>query len=166
MPKLSRVLWGLALPLIGGLALETTVGQGDQPGHSVPIYKEHSGTFTVAGAIEGAIETRLLLDTGSTYVVLSPDTFKALTRTRSPEKLRLIKGAMADGSVRQAPVYRLSSLTLSPSCTLTDVEAVVFDGATRDILGISALSRLGEMTVAFSPGRLRFAQCGANPRPI
>jgi hypothetical protein len=50
-------------------------------------------------------------------------------------------------------------LGLGAGCTLTNVEAVVLPGASTDILGLSALSRMGGVTMDFVPQRLKFSHC-------
>ena len=112
----------------------------------------------VAIGTDASVE--LLVDTGSSYVVLTPATFRALNRESALVAIRKIRGAMAGGEIVTTTVYRLPSLSIGPNCELDNVEAVVLPGATRGLLGLSALSRLGTFSMRFEPPSLRFNDCG------
>ena len=83
-------------------------------------------------------EQELLVDTGSSYVVLSGDTFAKLKRSGATAFERTIRGTTAAGRVMEAKVYSISELALSDACVLRDVEAVVLRNADRDILEFPA----------------------------
>jgi len=57
------------------------------------------------------------------------------------------------------PVYVIRSLTIGENCRLRNVEAAVFPGATRQILGLSALKKAAPFTFSFDPPHLTLSNC-------
>ena len=120
-----------------------------------------SGAFYLRGTLADAVETELLIDTGSSYVVLSKATFEKLNQAEAVDYKRSINGATAVGRVIKARVYEVSELALGEDCVLRAVEVVVLPGSKRDILGLSALQRVQPFTFDIGPMALRFSACGA-----
>ncbi len=131
----------------------------EAPGFSVPLQQQPSGAFYVRGTLAASVETALLVDTGSSYVVLSRKTFAKLKGSRAATYLRSIQGATAAGRVVTAKVFELSELALGEDCVLRAVEVVVLPGSDRDILGLSALKRVEPFTFDLGSSALRFAGC-------
>jgi hypothetical protein len=74
---------------------------------------------------------------------------------------------MADGSDTVAPIYRLAGLRLGTECWIQDVEAAVFPGIPRPILGMNVLVRLAPFTFSADPPQLRLNQCvGSSPAEL
>ncbi len=121
---------------------------------SLPMSQQGSGGFYVRGVLGGDVESELLVDTGSSYVVLSRDTFMRLKRAGATSFARTIHGKTAAGRSLEAKVYAISELALSADCVLRDVEAVVLPNADRNILGLSALRRLQPFALNFEPAEL------------
>lgn len=108
------------------------------------IQRDVGGTFHVAGAINGR-SLDMLVDTGASLVaipatqapelgvIVQPDDFHPVLRT-------------ASGSANGATT-RIASLVIGQR-ELRDVEAVVVEGLDRVLLGQSALSRLGRVTIS------------------
>ncbi|MGV3590144.1 MAG: retroviral-like aspartic protease family protein [Gammaproteobacteria bacterium] len=118
-----------------------------------------SGTFYVNASLNAAIETELLLDTGSGYVSLSKRTFERVTAGANPKPERTITGILADGNAVSVPIYRIAELKLGSDCVLHDVEVAVFRNAARDILGLNALKQMQPFTLQLDPPQLS-ANCG------
>lgn len=118
-----------------------------------------SGTFYVSASLNAAIETDLLLDTGSGYVSLSKRTFERVTAGTHPQPERTITGILADGKAVSVPIYRLAELKLGSECVLHDVEVAVFRNGARDILGLNALKQMQPFTLQLDPPQLS-ANCG------
>ena len=118
-----------------------------------------SGNFYLHGTLDQAIETSLLLDTGSGYVSLSRKTFNRIRQLPGTEYARDIHGTMANGSTLRIPIYRVHELSLGVNCVLRDIEVAVFPGADRDILGLNALRRLQPFTLQMDPPALIASQC-------
>lgn len=126
---------------------------------SLPMWQQGSGGYYVRGVFAGGIESELLVDTGSSYVVLSAATFAKLKRNGATAFQRTIRGTTAAGRSMEAKVYSISTLALDESCVLRDVEAVVLRNADRDILGLSALRRLQPFSLNFEPAALTISAC-------
>ena len=126
---------------------------------AIPLEAAATGTFYVKAGLNAAVETDLLLDTGSGYVSLSNRTFARLTAGTDPEPVRMITGILADGESVSVPIYRLAELRLAADCVLRDVEVAVFRNSARDILGLNALKRMQPFTLQLDPPLLS-ATCG------
>lgn len=126
---------------------------------SVALQKHDAGTFYVDGSIQGYGDLRMLVDTGSSYLVISQKILEDLVATGGATYSRKLEGVMADGSSRVIPVYRLAGLRLGPNCWVHDVEAAVLPGQTRPILGMNILSRLAPFTFSADPPQLGVQQC-------
>ncbi len=139
------------LPLLAQAELMSSI--------SLPMWQQGSGGYYVRGIFAGGVESELLVDTGSSYVVLSADTFAKLKRSGATAFQRTIRGTTAAGRSMEAKVYSISALALSEDCVLRDVEAVVLRNADRDILGLSALRRLQPFSLNFEPAALTISAC-------
>lgn len=91
----------------------------------------------------------------------------ALNSLKAQDQAEYIKhliGTMADGNQITVPVYRISSVMIGGGCMLTNVEAAVFPGSTRNILGLSALSRAAPFSFSVDPPTLLLSGCQADGR--
>jgi clan AA aspartic protease (TIGR02281 family) len=148
--------------LLAILALLPLSAQADATdGFSVPLSQHGSGGYYVRGVFADGVESELLVDTGSSYVVLTKDTFARLKRSGATTFARTIRGTTAAGRLMEAKVYSISVLALGASCVLRDVEAVVLRNADRDILGLSALRRLQPFSLNFEPAELAASTCNS-----
>lgn len=138
------------------LAATAAVPAGFTP---VALQKHTAGTYYIGAAIAGYGEVRLLVDTGSSYLVISEAILDSLKSAGTAHYTRDLEGAMADGSTRVIPVYRISALRLGDNCWVHDVEAAVFPGNTRPILGMNVLSQLAPFTFSADPPQLGLQQC-------
>lgn len=125
----------------------------------VALQRHDAGTFYIDGAIAGYGELRLLVDTGSSYLVLNEKILAPLKAAGGAHYTRNLEGMMADGSSRIIPLYRIDSLRLGENCWVHDVEAAVIPGAVRPILGMNILSRLSPFTFSADPPELGVQQC-------
>ena len=132
---------------------------------AVEIEKRSAGTFYVAGTIEGLGDLDLLVDTGSSYLVLTQPMIDSLTAAGRASYSRGLEGRMADGSTRVVPLYRIDSVRLGAGCWIHDIEAAAFPAGSRAILGMNVLSRLAPFTFSAEPARLGLAHCQGPPLP-
>ncbi len=146
MLRFTTLLALLLLPFMAQAELMSPV--------SLPMWQQGTGGYYVRGVFSGGIESELLVDTGSSYVVLSESTFSRLKRRGATDFKRSIRGTTAAGRSVEAKVYSISELALGEHCVLHDVEAVVLRNADRDILGLSALRRLQPFSLNFAPATL------------
>src|SRR5690349_298969 len=75
---------------------------------AVDIEKRSAGTFYVNGALEGFGELDLLVDTGSSYLVITEPMLATLREAGRAEFSRGLEGRMADGSTRVVPLYKIA----------------------------------------------------------
>ena len=147
------------LAILAVLPLSAQADSAD--GFSVPLSQRGSGGYYVRGVFAGGVESDLLVDTGSSYVVLSQRTFARLKRSGATTFTRTIRGTTAAGRSMEAKVYSISAVALGTSCVLRDIEAVVLRNADRDILGLSALRRLQPFSLNFEPAELAASTCNS-----
>ncbi len=121
----------------------------------------HGGaaTYYVAGALEGVGAMEFMVDTGSGYLTINETTLEALKREDRARYLRDLRGVLADGSELVVPVYQLETLVIGGRCELHNVEAAVFPGKTRQILGLSALKKAAPFIFSFDPPNLVLSNC-------
>jgi clan AA aspartic protease (TIGR02281 family) len=125
----------------------------------VALEKRDVGTYYIQGALQGLGDLNLLVDTGSSYLVINEAMLAELKKSGSAKFARELSGTMADGSRKLTPIYRLSGLRLGENCWISDVEAAVIPGSTRAILGMNVLSRLSPFTFSTEPAKLMLSQC-------
>lgn len=130
---------------------------------AVEIERRSAGTFYVAGVIEGLGVLDLLVDTGSSYLVITETMLAELKRLGRAQFSRGLEGRMADGSVREVPLYRIDGVRLGAACWVHDVEAAIFPAGSRTILGMNVLSRLAPFTFSAEPAQLGLAHCQGPP---
>ncbi len=126
----------------------------------LPLRQVESGGLYLSVA-ESALNQGLLLDTGSSYSVVTRDAYRELSRAGRLTFARRVLGRMADGSTASVDVYLLDRLVLSSGCKLDQVEVAVVPGSDRNILGLSVLTRLQPFTVSLQPATLSVERCRA-----
>jgi len=130
---------------------------------AIEIEKRSAGTFYINGAIEGVGALDMLVDTGSSYLVITQPMLDTLEQGGRASFSRGLEGRMADGSTRVVPLYRIESVRLGETCWVHDVEAAIFPAGSRTILGMNVLSRLAPFTFSADPARLGLANCQGPP---
>lgn len=156
------VLVGL-FPVAGHAAAATL---DEQPGAvSVDLQRRDSGTYYIPGAIQGYGEVELLVDTGSSFLVINEAMLTALQSSGSAVFSHELRGCMADGTDTVVPVYRLAAVRLGAECWIQDVEAAVFPGTSRPILGMNILVRLAPFTFSTEPPQIALNQCTTDSPP-
>jgi predicted aspartyl protease len=135
------------------------VSWSKEESHLVPLHEKGASTFYINGHIDGFGSTEFMVDTGSGYTTINEYTLNILKAEGKAEYSRKLRGILADGSEKVVSVYRISSLSLGGKCTLHNIEAAIFPGKTRQILGLNALRKTGEFTLSFEPPAISLAQC-------
>lgn len=126
---------------------------------TVELENKGRSTLYVSAQIEGFGPVDMLVDTGSSYATISESAVNLLLGQGRAEYLRDLTGVMADGTRRVVPVYRIDSVRIGETCWFRDVEAAVFPGRERFILGLSVLRRASRVQLAFDPPTLTIDQC-------
>ena len=98
------------------------------------------GTYHVNVMVQD-VTVDMLLDTGSSYVVVS----SSLAKKIDLKPIRRITVALADGSRIKTYIYLLPELIVS-GCIVRRVEAIVIPGQ-MSILGVSALRNMTPITL-------------------
>jgi clan AA aspartic protease (TIGR02281 family) len=163
MPRFFRLL-AVAVGLfpVVGYAAAPMLEQG-AAAVSIDLQRRDSGTFYIPGTIQGYGEVELLVDTGSSFLVINEAMLIDLQKAGSASFSHELHGCMADGSATVVPVYRLAGVRLGTECWVQDVEAAVFPGTSRPILGMNILVRLAPFTFSTEPPQLALNQCRELP---
>ena len=127
----------------------------------IPMTAGNATTFYVKATAGDLQEMDFMVDTGSGYTTINEQTLAELQHIDQAEYLFELRGILANGAEMIVPVYRLSQLNIGGGCVLKDVEAAVFPGKTRQILGLSALKQAGPFIFSFDPPKLMLSNCSA-----
>ncbi|MFU8816181.1 MAG: retroviral-like aspartic protease family protein [Pseudomonadales bacterium] len=119
-------------------------------------------TFYIDIGVAGGRDEEYLVDTGAGYMTITKETLVRSQQAGTATYLRDLDGRMADGSMLRVELYRLSHITIGNSCTLHDVEVAVLPGASRGLLGLSALRRTSPFEFSVDPPTLRLSNCTSN----
>lgn len=144
--------------LLLGCILAGAAG-GQEFGTTVPMTGKGLATYYVSAEVAELAATDFLVDTGSGYLTLNEQTLALLLETGGARYLRDLTGILADGNRLVVPVYSVRELRIGGRCTLRDVEAAVFPGRTRQILGLSALNRAAPFIFSVEPPQLVLSHC-------
>ncbi len=131
----------------------------DQFSVDVPMQLKDAHTYYISGQIGGISHSEFMVDTGSSYMMINEITLAQLEESGDAQYLRELTGILANGDEMRVPVYTLSSVRIGENCILEDVEAAVFPGDTRQILGLSALSKAAPFIFSTQPPRLQLSHC-------
>jgi len=132
----------------------------DDFGIRVAMQEKSAATFYVDGEIGGYGAVELMVDTGSGYMTINEETLAVLKRSDGARYVKELQGVLADGTEMRVPVYAIARLRIGADCWLRDVEAAVFPGAARQILGLSALRRAAPFIFSVDPPSLTLSRCG------
>ena len=147
----------LVLLVLPVLMPETVVAA--EFGMKVPMQEKGAVTYYVPAHFDAGMGADLMVDTGSGYLVINEGTLAALKEKGRAEYVKKVSGTMADGSKTTVPIYRIASLSIGCCCLVQDVEAAVFPGSTRQILGLSALRKVAPFALSMEPPRLMLSNC-------
>ena len=149
---LKRILFlfvtGFSLPV---LAAPDTV--------TVPLHKKGASTFYIKGQLGNLAAADFMVDTGSGYLVINQASLAQLQQQGQAHYVKEIRGILANGKKFIVPVWRIASLTIARECVLHNVEAAVFPGKTRQILGLTALKKAAPFSFSFDPPQMVFSHC-------
>jgi len=118
---------------------------------TIPLRDKGVATYYVDGHIEGIGPVEFMVDTGSGYMTINEEALNHLKKNGQAEYVKDLGGILADGSRLRVPVYRLTRITIGDACNLEGIEAAVFPGRTRFILGLSALKQTAPFAFSVEP---------------
>ena len=116
----------------------------------IPLHDKGVATYYVEGNIDGLGDVEFLVDTGAGYTTINEATLATLKSVNRVTYSREVSGVLADGSRLTVPVYRISNISLG-GCELKNVEAAVFPGRTRFLLGMNALKQAAPFAFVTEP---------------
>ncbi len=152
---MRKVLCLLAVLLAGATRL-AVAGEFDT---TVDMRANSATTFYVKGQIAGLGEVDLMVDTGSGYMTINEEMLTDLQSAGRARYVKQLRGRLANGNEMNVPVYAIEALSIGNGCWLNNVEAAVFPGKTRAILGLNALQRAAPFIFSFEPPRLVLSNC-------
>jgi len=145
--------------LIALFAILTAQVQAAQFDKQIPMRATKASTFYVGGYLDGYGAVDMMVDTGSSYMTINESALAVLRENGSAAYVKDLTGIMADGTRKVVPIYRISNMSIGKGCSLHDVEAAVFPGHTRYILGLSALKMAAPFALSIDPPTLMLSNC-------
>lgn len=124
----------------------------------IPMFSKGAATFYVEGFIEGVGKIDFMVDTGSGYMTINESSLELLKEKSSVIYVKDLSGILADGSKRVVPIYQIGALEIG-GCQFQNIEAAVFPGKTRYILGLSALKKASPFVFSLDPPNLTLSHC-------
>lgn len=130
--------------------------------HQVPLLTSPGGSFYVNSSVAG-IEAEFLVDTGAGYVTLGSELFRALRAESAVREVRRVAARLANGKLKPVTVYEVEHFVIGDGCDVGPVEVAVLEGAGRNLLGLSALTRAAPFAIHTSPPALLLSGCTLGP---
>ena len=144
------------------LALGLTLASAPVPGSeldvTVPMHDKGMATYYVHAQIADLEISEFMVDTGSGYLTINEQTLSALQERKQAQYVKELRAILANGTELVIPVYEINQLRIG-TCTVRNIEAAVFPARTRQILGLSALSKAAPFTFSINPPELRLSNC-------
>ncbi len=137
------------------LATIATAGEFDT---TIPLRAGDAATFYVKAEVGDSKAMDFMVDTGSGYMTINEDTLVILQGLKQAQYQREQHGVLANGTEIVVPIYQLSHFNIG-GCMLNNLEAAVFPGKTRQILGLNALRQAGPFIFSFDPPKLVLSNC-------
>lgn len=131
-------------------------------GSEIELHPVSTGTYTIAIQFAPAVEEEFLLDTGASMVMMNDKLFKAISKHQNTTLTGKVAANMASGRVKSIPTYEIPSLILANGCDVGPLEVAVIRGATRNLIGLNALEKLGRITLDLQDTKLIAAKCPAS----
>jgi Predicted aspartyl protease len=141
------------------ILLATTSAYGGEFKTRVPMQDKGVSTYYVKAHIDGVGATDFMVDTGSGYTTIDEHTLATLKAQGRARYVKDLLGILADGSQTVVPVYLIPGIVIGGECLVDNVEAAVFPGKTRHILGLSTLRKLSPFVFSMDPPSLLLSNC-------
>ncbi|MEQ8516623.1 MAG: hypothetical protein RIC38_13525, partial [Chromatocurvus sp.] len=85
--------------------------------------------------------------------------FKALRAESAVREVRRVAARLANGKLKPVTVYEVEHFVIGDGCDVGPVEVAVLEGAGRNLLGLSALTRAAPFAIHTSPPALALSGC-------
>lgn len=146
--------------LIAILAMLTlNLAQAGELDNIIAMRDKGAATFYVEVHLEGVGNLDFLVDTGSSYTTINEKTLTILKEKGQATYVRSLAGTLADGTRKIVPIYSIAAIHIGNECYIDNVEAAVFPGNTRHILGLSALRKAAPFIFSIDPPSLALSNC-------
>jgi len=122
-----------------------------------------ASTYYVKGEIQGLGSVNMMVDTGSGYSTINEHTLEVLKKNGAAHYVKDLIGTLANGEKMRVEVYLLNAINIGGDCWLRNIEAAVFPGKTRQILGLSALRKTSPFLFSMEPPELKLSNCKTQP---
>lgn len=109
----------------------------------INLVESEGGTFILEG-------TDVMLDTGSKYTVVN-------SLTKNDSYLRTVSAVLADGRIKQYPVYNISKYYVLV-CSFENIEAVFVKNG-KNILGLNIIKQMSPVSLYTIPTPKLFVNC-------
>jgi hypothetical protein len=163
IPHLARLLADTAGAARRRAALATLLaglGSTSAADTLVPLEpRAELATFYIEVGVAGAGPESYLVDTGAGYMTITDATLDRSRAAGTATYVRELQGRLADGRVLEVPVYRITEIVVGERCRLRNVEVAVLPGASRGLLGLSALRKASPFEFSVDPPSLRLSNC-------
>ncbi len=157
---MKLLLLVLSLALVSFSSINATI---IRPDIIVPMTIHGAATYYVKADIHGLGQVDLMVDTGSGFSTINEHSLAILKQKGMVRYKKDLVGILANGRKMKVAVYTIASMNIGESCFLKDVDAAVFPGKTRQILGLSALSKAAPFIFSVQPPELVLSQCDSIP---
>ena len=147
------------LIVLVSLSAVTASAQAARFDQEIPMRVTSASTFYVAGYVNGLGAVDMMVDTGSSYTTINEEALAVLQEKGAVTYVKDLTGIMADGTRKVVPIYRIAAMSIGNGCSLHNVEAAVFPGRTRYILGLSALKMAAPFAFSVEPPTLLLSNC-------
>lgn len=143
------------------VGIGSNVASIPKPTTSVTMTSHGAATFYVKGEILGVGPVEMMVDTGSGYSTINEHTLSLLKINGHARYKKDLIGILANGKKMRVEVYTLSAISIGDNCWLYDIDAAVFPGKTRQILGLSALKHTAPFMFSMNPPELILSNCNS-----
>ncbi|WP_116367588.1 retropepsin-like aspartic protease [Parahaliea mediterranea] len=153
---------GLSLLAFSLLALSLPARALDFP-VELPLARSGAGTLTINAEVGGQ-RADFLVDTGAGMVTISRELFESLEDTGELREVRRVALRLANNRVKAVPVYAVAHFRLGLHCDLGPLEVAVLGSGSRNLLGLSALTRAAPFALDPRSPTLFLSQCSGESR--
>jgi len=145
--------------LVIALLVLTSRAWSEAPATEIPMAVSAAKTLYVSVGISGLQASQFMVDTGSSYTTINELTLERLRASGQAHFKRKLNGVLANGDELVVLVYAISKIVIGNRCVLHDVEAAVFPGRTRQILGLNVLAQASPFLFSINPPLLTLNHC-------
>lgn len=149
----------LLVPILLLVSLTPINATTIKPDIIVPMTKHGAATYYVKADIHGLGQVDLMVDTGSGFSTINEHSLSILKQKGMVRYKKDLVGILANGNKMKVAVYTIASMNIGENCLLKDIDAAVFPGKTRQILGLSALRKTAPFMFSVQPPELTLTQC-------